>query len=78
MSARDLPSQLEGKPPGYLHVVGWGSRGRTPGTLYVIEPELEEIETNVDAHGMDRPSWVSRWPHRQRRRWPSSGTCLSL
>jgi len=28
-------------------------RGQRPGTLYVIEPELEEIEMTVDAHGMD-------------------------
>ncbi|HWY90949.1 MAG TPA: hydrogenase maturation protease [Solirubrobacteraceae bacterium] len=28
-------------------------RGEAPGTLYVIEPELDDIETTVDAHGMD-------------------------
>jgi hydrogenase maturation protease len=28
-------------------------RGQPPGTLYVIEPELEDIEMTVDAHGMD-------------------------
>jgi hydrogenase maturation protease len=28
-------------------------RGQPPGTLYVIEPELDEIEMTVDAHGMD-------------------------
>ncbi|HEY2570448.1 MAG TPA: hydrogenase maturation protease [Solirubrobacteraceae bacterium] len=28
-------------------------RGQAPGTLYVIEPELDEIEMTVDAHGMD-------------------------
>jgi len=28
-------------------------RGRAPGTLYVIEPELDDIATTVDAHGMD-------------------------
>ena len=28
-------------------------RGEAPGTLYVIEPELDEIEMTVDAHGMD-------------------------
>ncbi len=28
-------------------------RGGPPGTLYVIEPELEDIEMTVDAHGMD-------------------------
>jgi hydrogenase maturation protease len=27
--------------------------GETPGTLYVIEPELDEIVTAIDAHGMD-------------------------
>jgi hydrogenase maturation protease len=28
-------------------------RGQAPGTLYVIEPELEDLEITVDAHGMD-------------------------
>jgi hydrogenase maturation protease len=28
-------------------------RGEAPGTLYVIEPELDDIEMTVDAHGMD-------------------------
>jgi hydrogenase maturation protease len=28
-------------------------RGEQPGTLYVIEPDLEEIEMTIDAHGMD-------------------------
>jgi hydrogenase maturation protease len=28
-------------------------RGQPPGTLYVIEPDLEEIEMTIDAHGMD-------------------------
>lgn len=28
-------------------------RGEPPGTLYVIEPDLEEIEMTIDAHGMD-------------------------
>lgn len=28
-------------------------RGEPPGTLYVIEPELEDIEGSPDAHGMD-------------------------
>jgi hydrogenase maturation protease len=28
-------------------------RGEAPGTLYVIEPELEHLETTIDAHGMD-------------------------
>jgi hydrogenase maturation protease len=28
-------------------------RGEPPGTLYVIEPELEDIEMAIDAHGMD-------------------------
>jgi hydrogenase maturation protease len=28
-------------------------RGAAPGTLYVIEPELDDIEMTVDAHGMD-------------------------
>lgn len=29
------------------------SRGEPPGTLYVIEPELDDIESTIDAHGMD-------------------------
>jgi hydrogenase maturation protease len=28
-------------------------RGEPPGTLYVIEPDLEHIEMSIDAHGMD-------------------------
>ncbi len=28
-------------------------RGEAPGTLYVIEPDLEDIEMTIDAHGMD-------------------------
>jgi hydrogenase maturation protease len=28
-------------------------RGEPPGTLYVIEPDLDEIEMTIDAHGMD-------------------------
>jgi hydrogenase maturation protease len=28
-------------------------RGEAPGTLYVIEPELEQLEPTIDAHGMD-------------------------
>ncbi len=28
-------------------------RGDRPGTLYVIEPDLDDIEMTVDAHGMD-------------------------
>ncbi|HEY3829678.1 MAG TPA: hydrogenase maturation protease [Solirubrobacteraceae bacterium] len=28
-------------------------RGEPPGTLYVIEPELDDIEMTIDAHGMD-------------------------
>ena len=28
-------------------------RGEAPGTLYVIEPELEEGEAAIDTHGMD-------------------------
>ena len=28
-------------------------RGEPPGTLYVIEPEIEEGEVPIDAHGMD-------------------------
>ena len=27
--------------------------GRPPGTLSVIEPELEDVEPSIDAHGMD-------------------------
>jgi hydrogenase maturation protease len=28
-------------------------RGEPPGTLYVIEPDIEDIEMTIDAHGMD-------------------------
>jgi hydrogenase maturation protease len=28
-------------------------RGQAPGTLYVIEPDLDDIKTTIDAHGMD-------------------------
>jgi hydrogenase maturation protease len=28
-------------------------RGRPPGTLYVIEPDLDDVEMTIDAHGMD-------------------------
>jgi len=28
-------------------------RGERPGTLYVLEPDLEELEATPDAHGMD-------------------------
>jgi hydrogenase maturation protease len=28
-------------------------RGKAPGTLYVIEPDLDDMEMTVDAHGMD-------------------------
>ncbi|HEY5195024.1 MAG TPA: hydrogenase maturation protease [Solirubrobacteraceae bacterium] len=28
-------------------------RGQRPGTLYVIEPDLDDIEMTIDAHGMD-------------------------
>jgi hydrogenase maturation protease len=28
-------------------------RGEAPGTLYVIEPDLDDIEMTIDAHGMD-------------------------
>jgi hydrogenase maturation protease len=40
---------------GYTAVVFLDAtpRGQEPGTLYVIEPELEEIEMTIDAHGMD-------------------------
>jgi hydrogenase maturation protease len=28
-------------------------RGEPPGTLYVIEPDLDDVEMTIDAHGMD-------------------------
>lgn len=28
-------------------------RGQPPGTLYVIEPDLDDLEMTIDAHGMD-------------------------
>jgi hydrogenase maturation protease len=40
---------------GYVAVVFLDAtpRGEPPGTLYVIEPDLDEIEMTIDAHGMD-------------------------
>jgi hydrogenase maturation protease len=40
---------------GYAAVVllDAAPRGETPGTLYVIEPQLDAIEEAVDAHGMN-------------------------
>ena len=34
-------------------------RGEPPGTLYVIEPELDEVEMTIDAHG-DGPGQGAR------------------
>ena len=28
-------------------------RGEPPGTLYVIEPDLDDVQPTIDAHGMD-------------------------
>jgi hydrogenase maturation protease len=39
-------------PPGLLIVVDAVSRGEPPGTLFVIEPEVEPA-TTADPHGMD-------------------------
>jgi hydrogenase maturation protease len=39
-------------PPGLLIVVDAVSRGEPPGTLFVIEPEIEPPAT-ADPHGMD-------------------------
>jgi hydrogenase maturation protease len=40
---------------GYAAVVFLDAtpRGQAPGTLYVIEPELDDIQMTLDAHGMD-------------------------
>jgi hydrogenase maturation protease len=40
---------------GYAAVVFLDAtpRGQPPGTLYVIEPELDDVATAIDAHGMD-------------------------
>ena len=38
-------------------------RGKPPGTLYVIEPDLDGLPLDVDAHAMD-PVKVLAWPRR--------------
>jgi hydrogenase maturation protease len=68
LAARELPRGVEvadfgirgmdlayAMQDGYAAVVFLDAtpRGRAPGTLYVIEPELDDIEMTVDAHGMD-------------------------
>ncbi|MCW3031362.1 MAG: hydrogenase [Solirubrobacterales bacterium] len=68
LSARELPRGVDvadfgirGMDLAYAIVDGYDAvvlldatpRGHAPGTLYVIEPELDEIEMTLDAHGMD-------------------------
>jgi hydrogenase maturation protease len=45
---------LEG--PELLIVADAVPRGGAPGTLYVLEPELDGVPGQADAHGMDLPS----------------------
>jgi hydrogenase maturation protease len=42
--------------PDLLVVADAVPRGGAPGTLYVVEPELEGEAASADAHGMDLPS----------------------
>ena len=49
-------------PLDLLVVVDACPRGGTPGTLYEIEPDVDEVGSDVqgDAHGMDLPSVFAR------------------
>ena len=42
--------------PELLIVADAVSRGGAPGTLYVLEPQRENLPAQADAHGMDLPS----------------------
>lgn len=68
LARRELPVGVEvvdygirGMDLAYALHDGWDAvvlldatpRGRAPGTLYVIEPDLGELSPAVDAHGMD-------------------------
>jgi len=68
LARRELPAGVEvvdygirGMDLAYALHDGWDtvllldatSRGRAPGTLYVIEPDLADLAPGVDAHGMD-------------------------
>jgi hydrogenase maturation protease len=68
LARRELPAGVQvvdygirGMDLAYALHEGWDTvllldavpRGGAPGTLYVIEPELDDIEPSVDAHGMD-------------------------
>jgi hydrogenase maturation protease len=68
LAAREHPTGVElvdygirGMDLAYALGDGWDAvvlldatpRGEPPGTLYVIEPELDELDMAVDAHGMD-------------------------
>jgi hydrogenase maturation protease len=68
LARRELPAGVEvvdygirGMDLAYALHDGWDAvllldatpRGRAPGTLYVIEPDLADLAPGVDAHGMD-------------------------
>jgi hydrogenase maturation protease len=68
LARRELPAGVEvvdygirGMDLAYALHDGWDTvllldatpRGRAPGTLYVIEPDLDDLAPGVDAHGMD-------------------------
>ena len=68
LARRELPAGVEvvdfgirGMDLAYALLDGWDAvvlldaapRGRPPGTLYVIEPEVDEGAVAVDTHGMD-------------------------
>jgi hydrogenase maturation protease len=68
MARRELPAGVEvvdfgirGMDLAYALLDGWDAailldatpRGEAPGTLYVIEPDIEAIDVAPEAHGMD-------------------------
>jgi hydrogenase maturation protease len=68
LARRELPAGVEvvdfgirGMDLAYAMLDGWDAvilldatpRGEAPGTLYVIEPDIEAIDVAPEAHGMD-------------------------
>jgi hydrogenase maturation protease len=68
LARRELPAGVEvvdygirGMDLAYALLDGWDAvilldatpRGEAPGTLYVIEPDIEAIDVQPEAHGMD-------------------------
>lgn len=45
--------------PELLVVVDAVGRGTEPGTVFVLEPEIDELPARADAHGMDLPAVFS-------------------